>query len=250
MVGKETPHQVMTVSKAPLVDSIGSQEEASVLDSSTRYHEAGGHYPEGASPESPDPESDNLGPCGVTLDLQQIAIEKDGDIVRRTKILPIEQSQVEGIAEPVDPGIEQGTRGRKGRFGPEVDRAELTEFLGTPIVWKQVLQVERPAAMDDAFPPLEIDRIERSALPAPSRGAPPETPESGDRRPNVGSARVSTPVIRLIASPGLERSRFDENNLPSRPYEFARDGQPCWPRADHCEIGFECITRMAHRVDE
>src|SRR5262249_4077316 len=68
-----------------------------------------------------------------------------------------------------------------GRPGERLSRPEraspgLQEFAGLRVVAIELLTPERPAAVRDVVPDLEIDGIERDAGPAPDRGGASELP--------------------------------------------------------------------------
>src|SRR5688572_31133947 len=99
--------------------------------------------------------------------------------------------------------------------------------------------IERPAAVGDPWPCLEIDRIQRTAPPGPNRSGASVTCLACFLQIEVWQALILSSKERLGCTIGPEAAAFKQAYPNLAVKEFPHEGEPCSARAYHADVSLD-----------
>ena len=128
------------------------------------------------------------------------------------------------------------------------ERLEAERPSRTRLVWRELVGAQRPTAVDDPRPRLEVNSLERhaeAAAPAGGRAldAPPPTVE--EVAPvALQDGAVGDPAIQLLGGGILvQPAAVGEDHARARAHEVTTHGDAGGPGADHAHVGFHRARR-------
>ncbi|MCC2664443.1 MAG: hypothetical protein K0S35_2365 [Geminicoccaceae bacterium] len=135
-------------------------------------------------------------------------------------------------AEALSPGARRG-----------VESADLTEITGHLVVGREVGAPERPAAVGDPGPDLEVEVLEREAVPAPMVRRAAEVAQAGIVG-LVGRTDRLAPIELLHVGSEIEAAGFDEADIDvGAAGEGRGQGNPGSTAADDAQIAVQKVIR-------
>ena len=190
-------------------------------------------------------------PAGVELEGDHGRVGDDGDGAARAEPLAMRFRPDAANAEVEGAVLElRAERARPGRVAVAlvVERACLVECLGPLVERLEICGRERPPAAGLPCDGLEVDRVERGEPSRHAAGAEVGVPRRG-RAAHAGQARRLEGRVRasielagelrpgLVGASGLEHDDARPGGL-----ELERDGDACWPRPDHADVGLDDLA--------
>ena len=220
-------HLVVLVAQTGRHDVARHQQHANVLDAPGRQHIVLGHDVEARPRQRPHRQPRHGARRRVGLDRQHVGVVVHAHVGHALQGLAVHQAEAGGRAEAVDRRLEPLLVERQRLGAPVVElghravdvvivAGHFQDLVGQLVVALELGLRERPAAVGDPRPVLEIDRVQRPAPAAPGVGAAAQIPQLAHVQRVVRQADVGRGVQRLVDPLEVQPAAFQQGHRQTR----------------------------------
>ena len=264
MLLEESPHEIVTVAEPVRPRAVREEKNPRDLEAARRQDELLRGDAEPLGVRSREADGADAAARVVRLDLQRARMEVHVEIRRRAQL------GTERLAEPqalvLDDveddvlelrGIEARSataRAReRGLPRPEVvsARPETAGLIGSLVVRIEVAPRDRPPAVRDPGPVLEVERVERARPAAPVIRRAPEEAQTRSIEGEVRDPDDLALVQRGRGARRVETSGLEQRDAERLSAELARQDDPGGAAADDADVGLDDgVGRQTPGVEE